>query len=136
VSAIHSAALLGFLSATSETDNYSNPTLTNNVIWQNRSFFNSVTNGVGSLVLDGYWDLNVYGSVNAADPHLNPQSGFLTSLIDPATGFNYSGTNSTANPGFVSPYFNTLSSAAVIDEGGNNINVLISPLVPTGNYNR
>jgi hypothetical protein len=91
---------------------------------------------MGSLAFSGYWDLNVIGSVAATDPHLNPQGGFLTSLTDPVTGFAYSGSNSTSNPNFVSPYFNTLSSATVIDEGGNNINVLISPLVPTGNYNR
>jgi large repetitive protein len=135
-SSIHSAELLGFLAGTGVTTNYSNPTLTGNVIWQNRSFYNSNTNGVGSLAFSGYWDLNVLGSVAATDPHLNPQGGFLTSLTDPVTGFAYSGTNSTSNPNFVSPYFNTLSSATVIDEGGNNINVLISPLVPTGNYNR
>jgi hypothetical protein len=38
------------------------------------------------------------------------------------------------DPLFVSEYFNQLQSAAVLDEGGNFINVLMQPLTPTGNY--
>ena len=40
-----------------------------------------------------------------------------------------------ANPNFVSGYFNTLSTATVLDEAGNNISVRYTPLIPnSGNY--
>jgi parallel beta-helix repeat protein len=136
VSSPHSAVLRTFLGGAQD---FSNPTLDSNIIWQNRSFYYAVTDGIGSLVpnpLGPYWDLNVIGSVSSADPHLSPMNGTLTSLTDPKTGFSYSITNTATDPLFVQPYFNTLQSAAVVDEGGNSINVLFSPLVPTGSYQR
>jgi hypothetical protein len=144
VSGIHSAILQGFLLATGvpapySTQTFSDPILENNIIFKNRSFFNQVTGGVGSLApnpVNLYWDLSVLGSVTAADPHLNPQSCTLTSTTDLQTGYDYNSPTPTNTVGadIATGYFNTLTSAAVVDEGGNSINVLISPLVPTGTY--
>jgi hypothetical protein len=142
VSGLHTGVLLGFLQAPGvpapySTQTFSNPLLVNNIIWHNRSFYNAVTDGKGILApnpANPYWDLNVIGSVLPADPHLRPENCFLTEQLDPKTGFDYGATNLYVDPLFVSEYFNQLRSAAVLDEGGNFINVLIKPLVPTGNY--
>jgi hypothetical protein len=152
VSGLHTPVLQGFFGVGLE-QTFSNPLLVNNIIWHNRSFFNLVTAGVGSLAPwdpdndpatpnNPYWDLSVLGSVSPADPHLTPANCILTQELDPKTGFDYGAPPANRygdeappiDPLFVSEYFNQLQSAAVLDEGGNFINVLIKPLVPTGNY--
>ncbi|RPJ61449.1 MAG: hypothetical protein EHM23_06875 [Acidobacteria bacterium] len=134
VSTLHSTLLADILAAAGSPQTFSNPLMYNNTIWENRSFFNQVTNGVGSLAFWNYWDLNVIGSVAPGDPHLNPGTSALTLRFDPKTGYDYGSTKGVLSRPFLQPYFNTLSIATVLDEAGNNISVLISPLVPTGNY--
>jgi hypothetical protein len=144
ISSLHTGVLQGFLQAAGvpapyNTQTFSNPLLANNIIWHNRSFYNLVTNGVGSLApnpVNPYWDLNVLGSVLPTDPHLTPENCVLTQQLDPQTTFDYGAipANLYVDPLFLSEYFNQLQSAAVLDEGGNFINVLVKPLVPTGNY--
>ena len=140
--ALHSAILQGLFTIPGEPT-YSDPLLTNNIIWQNRSFFNdaSLNAGAGGLAINPagqYWDLHVMGSVSSTDPHLDPNFCILTSLTDPATGFDYSASgtgNSTTDPGFIGAYFNTLESTTVVDEGGNAINIRFTPLTTLGsNY--
>jgi len=139
VSAPHSAALMALVARPGEAT-YANPVLLNNIVWHNRSWYNdaAANNGAGGLVANPaaqFWDLGV---VNAAGtpPALNPDFSILSSLTGPF-GENYNdGTNLTAtDPGFVLGYVNTISSATVIDEGGNNINLKFTPLDPAaGNY--
>jgi hypothetical protein len=61
----------------------------------------------------------------------------LTSLnpsADPVN-CNYTGNNNIAlNPLFQSPYFNRLTTAAAADEGGNFVQVYMTPLTLTGDY--
>ena len=137
VTGAHSAALQALLPAGSQT--YSNPVLLNNIVWHNRSFFNnaSLNGGAGGLAPDPagpYWDLAVINTVGTP-PALNPDDTILSTLT--SHGITYSGATNiaSANPGFVLSYSNVLSSATVIDEGGNNINVRYTPLDPAaGNY--
>jgi hypothetical protein len=52
-----------------------------------------------------------------------------------AFGCNYTGSdNLFSNPQFVSPYFNSLVTAAAADEGGNFVQVYYTPLRLTGDY--
>ncbi|MBI5632253.1 MAG: hypothetical protein HZA15_02095 [Nitrospirae bacterium] len=138
VTGAHSSALQALITRPGEPI-YSNPVLVNNIIWQNRSFFNdaSLNGGAGGLAPNPagpYWDLAVINAVGTP-PALNPDDCILSSLTGP-DGINYNdGTNIAANPAFVLNYVNTLQTATVIDEGGNNINVLFAPLNPAaGNY--
>jgi hypothetical protein len=127
VSAPHSAALLALITRPGEPT-YSNPVMLNNIIWHNRSFYNDATanGGAGGLVPNPagqYWDLGVVNTAGVP-PTLTSASSILST---------------TANPGFVSGgglgYVNTLATATVIDEGGNNINVGFTPLDPAaGDY--
>jgi len=150
----HTGVLLGFLQAAGvpppyNTQTFSNPLLVNNIIWHNRSFYNQVTATPPGFILapwdpdndpntlnDPYWDLSVLGSVLPTDPRMSPANCILSQQLDPKTGFDYGAppANLYVDPLFVSEYFNQLQSAAVLDEGGNFINVLISPIVPTGDY--
>jgi hypothetical protein len=138
VSAIHSAALQALITLPGEPT-YSNPVLRNNIVWHNRSFFNdaALNGGAGGLAPNPagpYWDLAVINAVGTP-PALNPDDTILTALTGP-NGENYNdGTNIAANPAFANGYLNVLRSASVIDEGGNSINVLFTPLDPAaGNY--
>jgi FtsP/CotA-like multicopper oxidase with cupredoxin domain len=145
-SAVHSDILQGLFDTGPDEPTYSDPVLVNNIIWRNRSFFNdaSLNGGAGGLSPDpvspNYWDLHVMGSTSDTDPHLNPDYCILTSLTNPATGFDYTEggtdeTNSDGNPLFVDKYFNALESVTVVDEGGNAINVRFAPLFASaGNY--
>jgi len=136
----HSDALVAMFGP-SVTQTYSNPLLQNNIVWHNRSWYNdaSLNGGQGGLAPrpgSPYWDLAVLGSTALADPHLTPTNCLLTDQIDPATGFDYgAATNVYADPMLAGAYENTLQSAAVLDEGGNFISVLIEPLTIQGsNY--
>ncbi len=144
VAGLHSTILQGLFTLPGEPT-YSNPQLVNNIIWQNRSFYNvaSLNGGAGGLAVNPageYWDLHVMGSVSSAAPHLNPDYCILTSLTNPATGFDYTlggtdTTNSLVDPGFIGAYFNTVESTTVVDEGGNAINIRFTPLTVLGsNY--
>ena len=114
-------------------DSFSNPTLVNNIIWHNRSYFNdaSLNGGAGGLAANPaglYQDLGV---VNTVAPHLlNP----LSCLLTDTTGYDVSNM-APADPAFVTEYFNTLTSATVLDEGGNSINVTYPELTASlSNY--
>lgn len=142
---VHSDILQGLFDAGLAEPTYCDPVLVNNIIWQNRSFFNnaSLNNGAGGLAENPagpYWDLHVMGSTSAAAPRLNPDYCILSSLTNPATTFDYTvggtdTTNSQGDPEFVTAYFNLLESATVLDEGGNAINIRFTPLVASaGNY--
>jgi hypothetical protein len=74
---------------------FSNPTLTDNIVWQNRSFFWDATANanLGGLVLasaasttgpalpGGYWDFAVYGVTGTPGPTLRPTYSLLTNGI-------------------------------------------------------
>ena len=135
---VHSAALQALITRPGEPT-YSNPQLKNNIVWHNRSFFNdaSLNGGAGGLAPNPsgqYWDLGVLNAVGTP-PALNPDFSILSALTGP-NGENYNdGSNFAANPSFVLNYSNVLQSATVVDEGGNNINVLFTPLDPAaGDY--
>ncbi len=121
---------------------FSNPTLVNNIIRNNRSFYWSATanGGVGGLLPDPaspvYNDLAVLGGAGA----LNPQSCVLTDATPYPGNFDF-------DPVFASPYFNgpssltaipedptPLDTAAAVDEGGNFIDARFGPLQPVGDY--
>ncbi|MGK2906914.1 MAG: choice-of-anchor Q domain-containing protein [Desulfuromonadales bacterium] len=131
VSGVHSAGLqLAFGGGFEQT--FSNPELTNNIIWHNRSWYNdgTTTPGVGVLAPNPaglYQDLGV---INTAAPEfLSPMSSILTSTA------GYDPSNLAVNPGFILEYTNTLSTATVLDEGGNAINVIYPELnASDGNY--
>ena len=118
------------------------PLLADSIIYQNRSFFNdaSLNGNQGGLApnpANPYWDLAIEESTGPSSPALNPQRCVLTSRIDPRTGHDYGPTslNNYSNPLFVSPYFNTLQSGSVLDEGGNFISIRFTPIsVGTSNY--
>ncbi|MFZ5998476.1 MAG: hypothetical protein ACOYW7_13480 [Nitrospirota bacterium] len=131
VASAHSAGL-----AAASGNTFSNPTLVNNIIWMNRSFYNNHTlnGGAGGLAPNPttpYWDLQVAGVAEA----MNPDYCLLTRLSY-GDGNNYNdGTNKSANPMFVAEYSNALVSSTVLDEGGNNITVRFTPLkVTAGDY--
>jgi len=113
-------------------DSFSDPTLINNIVWHNRSWFNDATlnGGAGGLAANPsglYQDLGVINTV--APQALNP----LDCILTDTTGYDAS--NQATDPDFVAEYFNTLSIATVIDEGGNAINVTYSELTASdGNY--
>ena len=118
VSGIHSAGLAALIDP-----DFSNPTLVNNIIRQNRSWYwdAAQNGGNGGLVADpghtgGYWDLQVFGITG----QMNPTNCLLTDI----TG--YPG-NLTGNPSFLTPFTNNLLTAIVLDEGGNSISVRYTP---------
>ncbi|TKJ34776.1 MAG: hypothetical protein CEE38_16585 [Planctomycetes bacterium B3_Pla] len=137
VGAVHSDLLFALFGAGVQ-QTYSDPLLQNNIIWKNRSWYNdaSLNGGQGGLVPrpgSPYWDMAILGSTLPGDPHLNPLNSVLTSQFDPATGFDYgAAANTYSDPAFVASYENQLTSASVLDEGGNFLNVLISPLTIEG----
>ncbi len=116
---------------------FSNPTLVNNIVWHNRSFYWEITTPVSFELLprteSPYWDLAVIGSAE----QLSPSYSLLTDL----TG--YGGANNiTGDPEFVAETFNgdrgqtiqmpelttSIATAAALDEGGNWIDVRFGPL--------
>ncbi|MBE0598909.1 MAG: hypothetical protein IH614_16760 [Desulfuromonadales bacterium] len=109
-----------------------NPTLVNNIILHNRSFGydHSLNNLQGGLASYGYWDLAGTMSV---------QNTLLTTLGAAGNGgVDYTGNGNLALGGsavFLREYFNNLVTAAVIDEGGNAINVKFTTLdIRAGDY--
>ncbi len=155
VSRANSLALSGLIYPSWKLDQYrefSNPTMVNNIVWQNRSFywaiqpdpadpaksiFGLVPNiGAGEMAV--YDDLAVLGVTGSLKP--------MNSILTDVTGYDAS--NIAANPFFLAGYFNgergqtilipelNTSAAAMpaFDEGGNMIDVSFGPLVPSGDY--
>jgi len=153
VSRRHSPELLAAIAGTGQPV-FSDPTLINNIIWHNRSFYFQVDNSVDppSFALAPlpsapvYADLAVVGAAGALDP----RSSILTDVA------GYHASNLSADPQFVAEYFNgargvtvaqtepttALQVPAAFDEGGNWIRVGFGPLTladtttlaPLGNY--
>jgi hypothetical protein len=138
VTSAHSQALIDLLTTAGVTETFSSPTLLNNIVYQNRSFFNdaSLNGGRGGLApnpVNSVWDLAV---LNTTTPEvLSPQNCLLTMLAYP-DGTDYTGNgNLSGDPMFRNDYSNSLAIATVIDEGGNNISVRFTPLVGTTGFN-
>lgn len=129
---------------------FSNPSLVDNIIWQNRSFYFVVDStqsptfyGLVPDVESGqqpvYWDLWVEGT--AAQKFLDPRYSVLTDR----TGYHTS--NISFDPLFADPYVNGAKNQVIVpetttsiqtqpafDEGGNYIDVRFGPLTLTGDY--
>lgn len=159
VARAHSDALtsaIGNAPAVAAYKTFSNPTLDNNIVWHNRSFYwfidpacdpaTSATPCFGLqpvIAADGsgavYDDLAVRGTTGC----LNPRNSILTALSD--AGCSYAASNLAADPLFVAEYVNgspgqtivmpetttSLATAAALDEGGNFIDVRFGPLTLT-----
>jgi large repetitive protein len=129
---------------------YSNPTLLNNIVWHNRSFYWAIDNNtdpasfglvpnVGAGQAAVYADLAVLGTSSPAH-QLSPRFSLLTVL----TGYGGAG-NITGDPMFAAEYFNgdqgqtiqqpelttSIATAPAFDEGGNFIDVRFGPLTPS-----
>ncbi len=120
-----SATLAGALGTS-----FVSPGISNNILWHNRSFtYNTALNGgAGGLAPNPagfYQDLAVSGAVTG---QLNVSRCLLTSTA------GYPNNNLSGDPLFTQPYTNVIETAAVIDEGGNNVNLRFLPISPTGNY--
>ncbi len=128
---------------------YSDPTLVNNIVWHNRSFYWAIDNGtdpatfglvpnIGAGQAAVYSDLAVVGAVGS----LNPQYSLLTDTA------GYAASNIAADPLFVLGYTNgdqgqtiqqtelttSIATAPAFDEGGNFMDVRFGPHTPTGDY--
>jgi hypothetical protein len=116
---------------------FSNPTLENNIIWKNRSFYwdANACQQLGGLRPDVqgicgpaeppvYWDLAVYGA--APGTTLTPTSSDLTN--NAANVANYSGHDNTfLDPLFVREYVNLYQSTSKGSAFGNFVNVTFTP---------
>ena len=139
----HSAVL-----AANSTQDFSNPDMVNNIIWENRTFQWVVDLLADPLptfglevdpLIGAYSDLGVIDVVGV----LTSTSSILTGDIDPLTLL-------PVDPGFVLDYFNTgrsqtilqteqtadtlIGIAVALDEGGNFVDVAFGPLSISGNY--
>jgi len=135
---------------------YSNPVLSNNIVWHNRSFYWMIdrttvpaTFGLLPNLSAGqpavYSDLAVLGTAqqgtwpaytDAGAHKLNP----INSILSSAAGYDVS--NSSIAPGFLAEYFNgdkgqmitqpgsisNITTAPAMDEGGNWLDVRFGPL--------
>jgi len=102
---------------------YSDPTLYDNIVWRNRSFY---FDGIAQVLVPDPGTL--YRDIDSpSGMPLDPRNCILTS----ATGFDPS--NLATNPLFAAGYTNVLSAAATVDEAGNNINVRFEPTGMQGN---
>lgn len=140
VSRPHSTALtaaFGNSSSVSPYKVFSNPTLLNDIIWHDRSFYWSVTanGGKGGLLplpdAPVFNDLQVLGTAL----RMNPRYCLMTNVA------GYSSTNISVDPRFVREYFNgdrnkilipevttAIQTAPAFDEGGNFIDARFGPL--------
>jgi hypothetical protein len=141
VSRAHTPGLAAALGAAGGA--YSNPVLSNNIVWHNRSFYwdVAVNNGKGGLLPDVaagaqpvYRDLAVLGTTGA----LNPSNCVLTDAA------GYGPSNVSVDPRFVTEYANggpshllattpeaTIQTIPAFDEGGNFIDLSFGPLTLT-----
>jgi hypothetical protein len=147
----HSAGLNAAIYVGGNTGNlrdFSNPTLSNNIVWQNRSFHYDATGGTAILVPDlaqtsigacdagaVYSDLGVLGGAFALNP--------VFSVLTDTTG--YAASNTSNGPALLSVYCNggrtlgtdpgPMQAIPALDEGGNAwIDVRFGPLVGMGDY--
>jgi hypothetical protein len=155
VSRAHSTLLYNTIGASSGyKSRYSNPVLTDSIVWHNRSFYWTIDNttvpatfglvpnlGAGQTAV--YSDLAVLGTAAQGTwpgytngDKLNP----LRSILTDTTGYDAS--NSSTAPSFVAQYFNgargqtiqqpelttSIATAGAFDEGGNWITVRFGPL--------
>lgn len=127
---------------------FSKPTLFNNIVWRNRSFFFSTDDtqeppvyGLNNAT-PYYQDLAVLGTAGSLNPQyclLTDATGYAASNIDGVTDpndlFQFAYVN-TDNGQTVQQVENTTSIATqpAFDEGGNFIQVRFGPLTPTGDY--
>lgn len=159
VARAHSGALtlaIGNAPGVAAYKTFSNPTLDNNIVWHNRSFYWQMVEGCDAttsttpcfglqpvIAADGsgavYDDLAVRGTTGC----LNPRNSVLTVLSDASC--TYAASNLAADPMFVAEYVNgspgqtivmpetttSLATAAALDEGGNFIDVRFGPLTLT-----
>jgi len=129
---------------------FSNPVLTDNIIWKNTTYYwdpalVALVPDIGPADTNDpprpFWDLGVLG----ASGQMNPVGGTLTSL-NGYDGAVYSGP-STSDPNLAGAYFNGargipsvnefttgIQTAIAADEGGNAIDVAFGPLSLTGTY--
>jgi len=149
VSRKHNADLTNAFGNDDDIDAYkvfSNPTLKNNIVWHNRSFYWRIDDttvpatfglvpNVGAGNAPVYHDLAVLGVAGQLSP--------TNSILTDTTGYDAS--NSSANPLFVADYYNvdprqtilipetttSLATAAALDEGGNFVDVRFGPLTLT-----
>jgi hypothetical protein len=148
VSRAHSTLLsntIGNGPAVQQFKEYANPTLYNNIVWHNRSFYFTIDTtvlpsyytllpDVGAGDAPVYADLAVLGTLTPR--LLNPRFSILTDIA-PYPGAN----NLAADPLFVAEYTNGdtsqivipevttgLATAPAFDEGGNFIDVRFGPL--------
>jgi plastocyanin len=119
---------------------FANPVLLNNIIWHNRAYSwdPAANGGLGDLVFDFYWDLQVDGVPGAA---MDPRNSILSSLVEPVTGVTYHGSNIApaipASSLFVKPYLNTLLPPATANAVANFITfepLTTSELLTPGTY--
>ncbi len=118
VSTPHGAGLVTYATsadlASASGQTYCNPQLRNDIFFRNRSFYYDKAN------------------VGTTGNHLFPNSaGLFQDLLVEGVAGSLSAVNctlSSVDPLFVKPYTNTLVTAAVIDEAGNNISVRFSPI--------
>jgi hypothetical protein len=149
-SELHTTALAGVLP--NGQARFSSPTLTNNIIWHNRSFHYDATGGTPRLKPDltqtsvgachndaQYWDTGVLGQpLQNPTLKLNPTYSILSSTA------GYDATNVSTAPPLLNAYCNgarslslnppRMQSLPAIDEGGNFITIYWGPLTPMGNY--
>jgi hypothetical protein len=121
--------------AAASGQSFSNPVLFNNILWHNNSFYfdGTLNDGLGGLrrnPTSPYWDMQVIGTPTVQN--LNPMYSILSYTTDPFTGFIYSSTNLTADPFFVNPYFNTITTAPGANALANF--PTIEPLTISGDY--
>jgi hypothetical protein len=86
--------------------------LSRNIVWHSRPYT---------------WDAAATPNLQPAFP---PYSDLSSGLVCSPGCF----LSTNGDPGFVSPYVNSLVSAAAADEGGNFVQVLFTPLGRTGDY--
>jgi hypothetical protein len=145
----HSAALVTAMTNPAFRTTFSDPTVLNNIVWRNRSFYFFADLGVspptyglvpniGAGQAAVYNDFGVLGTAGALDPRY--------SLLTSTAGFHSS--NFTGDPLFVGAYFNgnralsitspgtpsSMDTFAAFDEGGNFLMLQYGPLTPRGNY--
>jgi hypothetical protein len=120
-------------------NSFSNPTLLNNIVWQNRSFYWDATacGGLGGLHPDvlglctannipeppAYWDFWVYGTPQIQ--YVSPSYSLITGNFAQTTG----GTGNILgqDPLFVKPYFNIFQASSKGATLGNFVQVTFTP---------
>jgi hypothetical protein len=129
---------------------FSNPLLRNNIIWHNASFgyLPDPNNPLGGLFPDpanpagfSYWDLQVFNSAIQPDPIpagivLHPENCVLTSFTGTPDGVDYTGNGNLEgiDPLFMTDFVYTIQVASAPGEGGNTVQVSMTPIEPRGDY--